>query len=702
MQRKTPLIFIRLWLLIFGSLVCFVGCKEDVVDYQVSPSIQKAIELFDMFKRNGNHTRCRQILDSLDLETSQSPMFDRFLVLDATYVFNMQVDHQFDKASDVCDQALRFFADDKSKKLYASQYLKWLLNKGDVLIRMDHFHEAFGYYFKAKEIVDLATNPCDHSYISNRLSYIRYRQANYDEAIAYAERFLHECKFCYYDDDPFLSEVHEIQGAYNNLAWYNELKGNFEASLENYHQALEVLSSNEHLFPERYHDIHLARGVIYGNMGGLYAKLGQTEQAERYLKQSIAINAEPGFDNRDVQTAQIKLANLYINVDRLADAKQLIDDAKQGLDSLPNPEILSRWYNSSSQYYEKIGDFEEAHQYLKLHNAALIKLFENTQNSFGADFVKEFERMEQELSLEKLAFQNRKFSLGIWLSVSILFLISILLYLIYRNWQISRKNVRQLKSLNDHVRSKNEKLYNTVVALQKSESDRAQLLATIIHDLRGPASNTLMSSKILSQESNLTEKQKDLLRVISSASEQSLDFIGELMEEYQHKEKEFELFDIYQMLSDAVDVMRIGAHEKAQTIELTGQSTLYKGSEKQLLRVVNNLIGNAIKFTPHHGLIQVRLYREDTFIVFEIQDSGVGMTPEFQEKIFEQLPSLRRPGTDGEQSFGLGLSIVRNIVEAQNGTIELISKLGIGSTFKIKLPEMQSPPQHRPLSPLAE
>jgi signal transduction histidine kinase len=678
-------------LFLIGGMWIFSSCMQDEVDHQISPSLYQATALFQAHKINGNYTRCKEILDSLEVETSQSPMLDRILILDEVYSFNMQIAHKYDVAKDAAEEAIAFFDTPKLQKTYHTYYLKWLLNMGDVLIQTDHFQEAFVYYFKAKEIVDINVNPCDHSHISNRLSYIRYRQANYDEAIAYAERYIKESKHCYFEEEPFLSEVYNIQGAYNNVAWYYELQGNFEESLKSYQKALEILSGSENQYPERFRDINLARGVIYGNMGGLYAKLNQPSQAERFLKQSIEINSVPGNDNRDVQTAQLKLANLYLDTKQLPQAKQLIDDARKGLDSLYNPEIESRWFKSSSHYFEEIGNYHEAHQFLKLHNESLVKLFESRQNSYGADFVKEFERMEQELSLERLEFQNRKFTLGIWVALSLVFLISVLMYLIYRNWRISKKNVRQLKTLNDHVRMKNEKLYNTVLALQRSESERAKLLATIVHDLRGPASNAMMSARMLATDSGLTDKQMEFVRVISTASEHSLSFISELMEEYDHKEKEFELFDLYQLLVEAVDVMRIGASEKAQQIELTGTSTIFKGSEKQMLRVINNLLGNAIKFTPHHGFIHIKLYKDHSFIIIEIQDSGVGMTPEIQLRIFDQLPSLRRLGTDGEKSFGLGLSIVKSIVEAQNGTIEVQSKLGIGTTFKIKLPQTQNP-----------
>src|SRR5690606_15073060 len=105
----------------------------------------------------------------------------------------------------------------------------------------------------------------------------------------------------------------------------------------------------------------IAKGVIYGNLGGVYSKLGQYEEAVHYLTESIAINTQPGYDHRDVQTAQIKLADLYIKHGQLADARRLIADCRVGLDSLTNEDFELRWRRVQWQFHDKQGHLADAY-----------------------------------------------------------------------------------------------------------------------------------------------------------------------------------------------------------------------------------------------------------------------------------------------------------------------------------------------------
>ncbi|MBN1979643.1 MAG: GAF domain-containing protein [Anaerolineae bacterium] len=104
-----------------------------------------------------------------------------------------------------------------------------------------------------------------------------------------------------------------------------------------------------------------------------------------------------------------------------------------------------------------------------------------------------------------------------------------------------------------------------------------------------------------------------------------------------------------------------------------------------LRRLLDNLVGNAIKFTPEGGSITVRVYREDGWIVLQVADTGVGISPEEQERIFERF--YQADGSGGRhRGFGLGLTLVKEIVAAHGGTINVESVLGAGSTFTVKLP----------------
>jgi signal transduction histidine kinase len=110
------------------------------------------------------------------------------------------------------------------------------------------------------------------------------------------------------------------------------------------------------------------------------------------------------------------------------------------------------------------------------------------------------------------------------------------------------------------------------------------------------------------------------------------------------------------------------------------------GQPEKLHRVISNILGNAIKFSPLQSYIMVNLKKEGSCAVITIADQGIGIPGEKQPYIFDRFTSASLPGTSGEQSLGLGLSICKEIVEEHNGTIHFQSTKGKGTTFYVQLP----------------
>lgn len=106
------------------------------------------------------------------------------------------------------------------------------------------------------------------------------------------------------------------------------------------------------------------------------------------------------------------------------------------------------------------------------------------------------------------------------------------------------------------------------------------------------------------------------------------------------------------------------------------------------MRVLNNLIINAIKFTPIGGVIEISTQRSPEGIVISVKDNGIGIPKDAAAKIFDPFTSSKREGTSGEQPFGLGLYIARQIIDAHHGRIWFDSEPGKGTTFSVLLPDM--------------
>src|SRR5581483_5810896 len=101
---------------------------------------------------------------------------------------------------------------------------------------------------------------------------------------------------------------------------------------------------------------------------------------------------------------------------------------------------------------------------------------------------------------------------------------------------------------------------------------------------------------------------------------------------------------------------------------------------------VENLLSNALKFTPHGGRVDVRVVAEPDAVVIRVADTGVGVPPEDVEHLFDRF--FRASGTDGVPGAGLGLSIVKAIVDAHGGSVGVASEPGEGTTFELRLPRI--------------
>ena len=106
----------------------------------------------------------------------------------------------------------------------------------------------------------------------------------------------------------------------------------------------------------------------------------------------------------------------------------------------------------------------------------------------------------------------------------------------------------------------------------------------------------------------------------------------------------------------------------------------------KMQEVIANLISNALKYTPQNGRVSIRAKRREKDIEIQIKDTGIGIKPEDQIKIFEPFHKLHKKGLKGEESTGLGLALAKRIMEAHGGKLDVESQEGKGSTFTMVLP----------------
>ena len=150
-----------------------------------------------------------------------------------------------------------------------------------------------------------------------------------------------------------------------------------------------------------------------------------------------------------------------------------------------------------------------------------------------------------------------------------------------------------------------------------------------------------------------------------------------------------QLVEVNSLLNNSIELLRFKASEKHQEIVLDALDTveqLYINRE-MIWRVISNLISNAIKFSPVGETIKLKCVNETNHIQISVADHGIGIPDDMKDKVFNMFTDAKRAGTIGEKSFGLGLSICKQIIEKHHGKIWFESKSEKGTTFYVKLPK---------------
>ena len=192
-------------------------------------------------------------------------------------------------------------------------------------------------------------------------------------------------------------------------------------------------------------------------------------------------------------------------------------------------------------------------------------------------------------------------------------------------------------------------------------------------------------------DDDYTDEQKEMLNLIKETSFNSLELINEILEATNTATAPLnkELVDISALLSNSIELLRFKAAEKNQVInlELLSRPQEIMMSREKIWRVISNLISNAIKFSPANGSILVKAVNLEHEVHIQVKDHGIGIPDKLKSQVFNMFTDAKRPGTEGEKSFGLGLSICQQIMEKHNGRIWFESDTEDGTTFYLSLPK---------------
>ncbi len=230
-------------------------------------------------------------------------------------------------------------------------------------------------------------------------------------------------------------------------------------------------------------------------------------------------------------------------------------------------------------------------------------------------------------------------------------------------------------------------------AAEAANKAKSVFLANMSHELRTPLNAILGFSAMLRAEPVLARGQREKLDIIYRSGEHLLTLIDQVLEVAKIEAGRLQLenapFDLEAMVRDVTAMMRLRAGEKGLQLRVDQSSAFpryIKGDEARLRQVMLNLVGNAVKFT-HRGAVTIRLGARKNggqHLVIEVEDTGPGIAPEDQKRLFKPFVQLGETGA--QKGTGLGLAISRQFIEAMGGAIGVTSTVGKGSVFRVEVP----------------
>ncbi|WP_026897864.1 hybrid sensor histidine kinase/response regulator [Daejeonella oryzae] len=277
--------------------------------------------------------------------------------------------------------------------------------------------------------------------------------------------------------------------------------------------------------------------------------------------------------------------------------------------------------------------------------------------------------------------------------------------------ELHKKNML-LKRQEENLISINDELIRLNQGLEKRVSERTQeleelnkelkdlnlskdkFLSVISHDLRNPLTALLISSDKLSRdtENQTFEDIQPLAKIIHRTSNKILQQLNELVDwaKMQHEKTNFnpEKLHMVRAMDQSLELLKANALQKNITLRNKIPFDVYVNADILMLRsILQNLVTNAIKYTPQGGLITVTAQRLDKMIEVCITDSGVGMEAEIRENLFSNSTSQSVSGTNNEKGSGLGLILVKDFVTQHGGIIRVESEPGEGTCIIFTIPE---------------
>ena len=550
---------------------------------------------------------------------------------------------------------------------------------GLIEIKRGNYNKGLRYSISAIDIFERKNLIRELSLAYNNLSDAYFNTNQFDKALEYNVKAL-----------KIREQLHDSSGikiSTKNIALLYSMRKEYRKSIEYYEKLLSFLDPKK--------DQNL-RGEILPRIGEEYLQFNDYTKATTYLLEGLKLNranknkagilrslnsiAKLNIQQRKIRTAEIQLNEAFTLIKQVNDDVELLKNYKLrvSIDSIKG--------NYKNAFYWQ-GKYHTLKNTLDKKNAKPI-VFEDpnelgleNNNSLPENIINQTTNDSKTLKQFKLI----AYGLGAAFLITLIALITILL-----KGRSNKEYFTELQEKNKQYKLQNDSLLEQTIHLEEMNQVKDRLFSIVSHDLKDSITGVKAFLDLLKEDSISQEEFDELIPELSDNADNAAALLLNLLNwsksQMQNLEPKAELFNIQDVFSEKMSLIEKKVNQK-RIILLDESIKDFVYADRSMIEIViQNLLANAVKFSKVGDVITVSNRERNGNVLISIEDTGVGISKENQEKLFKNGGFTTR-GTNAEKGTGLGLSICKQLVELNYGKIWVESEQNLGSKFFVELPK---------------
>jgi len=559
--------------------------------------------------------------------------------------------------------------DQKDKKIN-----KYFLSKGHYLkaiglFRQSSFNKALEELIQSVEIAQSINDDYLTAISYLQMGSVYSSMENYPCSL---DSYFKAIKYLNKTDDP---EV--LSAAYLNLGGEFYSHNNYDSALVYYGFAKDIYSNLNYRHGKAYAD---------GNIGIILAKKDELDSAKQKLKSSCEVLLVEG-DLQSYITFVIWIAIIDLKSENFSESLYYLEEAL--LIALRNDykEQIRDSYDQLANVYSAMGRYQEANEALKNYYAYRDSIVNTETITKIANLRTDFEVGQKQAELDVVRAQDSFKTKVAWFLAVVLLGAVVFVYVHYRQYRYNQRLTVLLKRQN-HERQQQK------IALEAAVAAKDRLFSVIAHDLRGPV-GAMGNLVILANDAMANNEWGDLQSILIMMGDSNRE-VENLLNSLLHWSigqrgtytTKVEAVDFSRLVQSVIDVYLPIAFAKGVHISFVPQyeEHLIETDLNSWAVIVRNLVNNAVKFTHLGGVVTVTAQQYPDYLALKVSDTGIGMDPHLAQNVFSSSVNQSQWGTASEKGLGIGLSLVKDFVEMNDGQIQVESQLGQGTTFTVTIP----------------